>query len=399
MTLFKIALLALSLGLGGAAHAQAQAQAQPGQVKIALIEDLSGALATYAKAAVTGFELGLDYATNGTRTVGGRKITVVVRDSQGKPDVGKAQLTAAYADDKADLAVGATSSAVGLAMLPVAEEFKKVFLVEQAVADSLTSDKSNRYVFRSMRSSTQDAIANAAAIDKPGVTIATLAQDYAFGRDGVKAFKGFFKHAKIVHEEYVPINASDFTAPAQRLFDALGKQPGRKIIYVLWAPPGNPFKIIELDPKRYGIDVFGNLSYTLDALKSVKQYPGLEGTTYYYYGLPKNAVNDHLVAEHQKRFSSPPDSGTASGFTAAMAVVAALKKTGGDPGSEKLIAAMEGMEFDTPKGKMQFRKEDHQAMQSMYHVRIKINPALDWGVPELVDAITPDRMNVPLGRR
>ena len=74
-------------------------------------------------------------------------------------------------------------------MLPVAEEYKKILLVEPAVADSITGDKWNKYIFRTGRNSSQDAISNAVALDKDGVSIATLAQDYAFGRDGVKAFK------------------------------------------------------------------------------------------------------------------------------------------------------------------------------------------------------------------
>jgi branched-chain amino acid transport system substrate-binding protein len=59
-----------------------------------------------------------------------------------------------------------------------------------------------------------------------------------------------------------------------------------------------------------------------------------------------------------------------------MAIVTALKKTGGDTKTNKLIKAMEGMSFETPKGVMTFRKEDHQAMQSMYHFRIKNDPAM-----------------------
>ena len=61
-----------------------------------------------------------------------------------------------------------------------------------------------------------------------------------------------------------------------------------------------------------------------------------------------------------------------------------------------MITAMEGMSFDTPKGKMTFRKEDHQAMQSMYHFKIKVDPAFAWGVPELVREIKPEEMNVPI---
>ena len=64
--------------------------------------------------------------------------------------------------------------------------------------------------------------------------------------------------------------------------------------------------------------------------------------------------------------------------------------------TEKLIAAMEGMSFETPKGKMTFRKEDHQAMQSMYHFRIKADPAFAWGVPELVHEIKPEEMQIPI---
>jgi branched-chain amino acid transport system substrate-binding protein len=57
---------------------------------------------------------------------------------------------------------------------------------------------------------------------------------------------------------------------------------------------------------------------------------------------------------------------------------------------------MEGMSFETPKGKMTFRKEDHQAMQSMYHFKIKVDPAFAWGVPELVHEIKPEEMDVPI---
>jgi branched-chain amino acid transport system substrate-binding protein len=55
------------------------------------------------------------------------------------------------------------------------------------VADSITGDKWNKYIFRTGRNSSQDAAANAAALDQPGVVVATLANDTAFGRDGVKA--------------------------------------------------------------------------------------------------------------------------------------------------------------------------------------------------------------------
>ena len=315
----RMALLAISL----VSLSSFSAFGQSREIRIAHVYDKTGALEAYAKQTQTGFMLGLDYATGGTMEVAGKKIKVIERDSQGKPDVGKAQLAAAYADDKADIAVGPTSSGVALAMLPVAEEYKKILLVEPAVADSITGDKWNRYIFRTGRNSSQDAISNAVAQDQPGTVIATLGQDTAFGRDGVKAFKEALKKSKIVHEEYLPAATTDFTAGAQRLIDKLKDQPGRKVIWIIWAGAGNPFKITDLDLKRYNIEIAtgGNI---LPAMAAYKNFPGMEGATYYYFGIPKNPVNEAMVAQHYSQFKTPPDFFTAGGFTAAMAIVTAI---------------------------------------------------------------------------
>jgi len=375
----------------------APAWAQSNEIRIAHIYSKTGPLEAYGKQTQTGLMMGLDYATGGTMMVNGKKLVVIEKDDQGKPDLGKSLLAAAYSDDKAALAVGPTASGVALAMLPVAEEYKKILIVEPAVADSITGDKWNKYIFRTGRNSSQDAISNAVAADASDISMVMLAQDWAFGRDGVKAFKDALKKTKIVHEEYLPPATTDFTAGIQRMVDALKDKPGRKVIAVVWAGATTPFNALadaELK-KRYNIDVAtgGNI---LPAMTAYKRFPGMEGATYYYFGIPKNPVNEALVAAHYKQFKAPPDFFTAGGFSAAMAVVTALKKTGGDTGTNKLIGAMEGMSFDTPKGKMTFRKEDHQAMQSMYHFKIKADPAFAWGVPELVREIKPEEMDIPI---
>ncbi|HSV60083.1 MAG TPA: substrate-binding domain-containing protein [Variovorax sp.] len=373
------------------------AWAQSDVIKVAHIYSKTGPLEAYGKQTQTGLMMGLEYATGGTMTVNGKKIEIIEKDDQGKPDLGKSLLAAAYSDDKAALAIGPTSSGVALALLPVAEEYKKILLVEPAVADSITGDKWNKYIFRTGRNSSQDAISNAVASDASDISMAMLAQDYAFGRDGVKAFKDALKKTKIVHEEYLPPATTDFTAGIQRMVDALKDKPGRKVIAVVWAGATNPFNALaDADlKKRFNIDV-GTGGNILPAMTAYKRFPGMEGATYYYFGIPKNPVNEAMVAMHYKQFKAPPDFFTAGGFSAAMALVTALKKTGGDTNTNKLISTMEGMSFDTPKGKMTFRKEDHQAMQSMYHFKIKADPAFAWGVPELVHEIKPEEMNIPI---
>ena len=373
------------------------AAAHADDLKIALIYGKTGPLEAYAKQTETGLMMGFEYATKGAMTVDGRKIVVITKDDQGKPDLSKAALAEAYQDDKVDIAIGTTSSAAALADLPVAEENKKIFLVEPAVADQITGEKWNRYIFRTGRNSSQDAISNAVAIGKQGVTIATLAQDYAFGRDGVAAFKEALAKtgATLAAEEYAPTTTTDFTAVGQRLFDTLKDKPGRKIIWVLWAGGGDPLsKLQDMDPKRYGIELStgGNI---LPALAAYKRLPGMEGAAYYFYSIPKNPVNDWLVAEHQKRFNAPPDFFTTGGFAAAMAVVTAVTKAKSTD-TEKLISTMEGMEFDTPKGKMVFRKEDHQALQSMYHFKVRVDPNVAWAILDPVRELKIEDMDIPI---
>ncbi len=376
------------------------AGAQDDPVKIALLHGLSGSpLEAYSKQTQTGFEMGLEYATDGTMEVKGRKIEIIKKDTQFKPDVARALLAEAYGDDDALIAVGDTSSGVAMALLPVAAEYERILVVEPAVADGLTGADSNRYVFKTSRNSSMDMQAQALALQPDeDLYVATLAQDYAFGRDGVAAFKAALEGtgANLVAEEYVPQQTTDFTATIERLTAALRDQPGRKVImiYVAGIDAMTPLASANLD--RYDIELStgGNI---LPALVSYKQVPGMEGAIYYYYELPENPVNDWLVEQHMERFNTPPDFFTAGGMASAMAIVKALE-TAEDWDTETLISTMEGMSFDTPKGEMTFRPEDHQALQSMYHFKIKVEDGVEWAVPELVREIPASDMDIPVGR-
>ena len=431
--LISIALFVLAAGDPTAALAQTP-------IKIGLVQGFTGAevYAVYAKQMKRGFDLGLEYATSGKKELLGRKIEVIEEDDQLKPDVAKQKVTKLYADDKVDLVVGTTSSAATLAVLPVAAEFKKVLIVEPAVADSITGANWNRYVFRTGRTFTQDAIANALAVAKPGVSIATIARDDAFGRDGVAAYKAAVEKAgaKVVHEEYTPTTATDFTAPIQKTIGALKDQPEEKYVFVVWGGKGGPVpQLVDHRLDTYGITLSHDLyrlvagftsdstvtdvlkamkrmklrdlyravraliggSNVIDALEAMKsmKLEGTVGGAYYYHEIPENPVNAWLVREHMKRFNEPPDFFACGGFAAAMAAVAGIQKAGGTD-SEKLVAAMEGLDFQTPKGTMTFRREDHQALQSMYAFKMVSKPDVDWLVPMLTRELSRQETAPPI---
>src|SRR6516225_11634047 len=153
-TILRLSVFITTTILGLAAVTSARSD----DLKIALIYGRTGPLEAYAKQTETGLRLGFEYATKGTMEVDGRKIVIITKDDQGKPDLAKTALAEAYEDDGADIAIGTSSSAAALAMLPVAEEHKKILIVEPAVANEITGSKWNRYIFRTARNSSQDAI-------------------------------------------------------------------------------------------------------------------------------------------------------------------------------------------------------------------------------------------------
>ena len=375
--------------------------AQDGPVRIALIHGMSGSpLEAFSRQTRTGFMMGLEYATDGTMQIKGRDIQIIEKDSQFQPDVARALLAEAYGDDDALIAVGDTSSGVALAMLPIAEEYERILIVEPAVADSLTGPQSNRYVFKTSRNSSMDMQAQAIALQPDeNLFVATLAEDYAFGRDGIAAFKTALEGsgATVVAEEYVPLQTTDYTAVAERMFNALREHEGRRVIMIYVAGSGDPMgSLVQLQPERYDIEIStgGNI---LPVLAGYKRVPGMEGAIYYYYESPDNEINDWLVAEHMERHGSPPDFFTAGGMASALAIAQALE-TADEWDTETLIATMQGMSWETPKGTMTFRAEDHQALQSMYHFKIEVDDEIEWAIPRLVREITPDEMNIPIGR-
>lgn len=365
-----------------------------GTIKIGVLASLTGALESYGKQTKNGFELGLEYATDGTMEVAGKKIEVVFEDTETKPEVAVQKATKLLEEDEVDFLVGSSSSGDTLAVLPLAEEYEKIMIVEPAVADSITGSEFNPYLFRTGRNSSQDAVAGAAAIAKPGVKIATFAPDYSFGWDGVAAFKAAAEElgAEIVLEEFADPAATDFTSNLQKIIQA---KPD--YLFVVWAGANSPWnQIADLKLQENGIKISTGAP-DIPALSIMEPLVGMEGFSVYYHTLPDNDINDWLVEEHKKRFDGAvPDLFTPGGMTAAIAIVEALEKSGGNADGNELIKIMEGMSFETPKGTMTFRPEDHQALQTLYSIKLEKQDGVDYPVPVLIRELSPEETEPPI---
>ncbi|MEK4522048.1 substrate-binding domain-containing protein [Psychrobacillus sp. FSL W7-1493] len=363
-------------------------------IKIGVLASLTGALESYGKQTRNGFELGLEYATGGTMEIAGKKIEVVYEDTETKPEVAVQKATKLLEEDEVDFLVGSSSSGDTLAVLPLAEEYEKIMIVEPAVADSITGSEFNPYIFRTARNSSQDAVAGAAAIAKEGVKIATFAPDYSFGWDGVTAFKAAAEKlgAEIVLEEYADPAATDFTSNLQKVIQA---KPD--YLFVVWAGANSPWnQIADLKLQDKGIKISTGAP-DIPALSIMEPLIGMEGFSVYYHTLPDNEINDWLVEEHKKRFNGDvPDLFTPGGMSAAIAIVEALKKSEGNTDANELIKLMEGMSFETAKGKMTFRAEDHQALQSLYSIKLEKQDGIPYPVPVLIRELSPEETEPPI---
>ncbi|MEH6946962.1 substrate-binding domain-containing protein [Bacillus sp. JJ634] len=392
--LFVVLLMMVFTSACSSGSSSSEQSSEEGTIKIGVLASMTGALESYGKQTTRGFELGLDYATDGTREIDGRKIEFIIEDTETKAEVAVQKATKLLEEDQVDFLVGSSSSVDTLAVVPLAEEYKKIFVVEPAVADSITGSEFNKYVFRTARNSSQDAVAGAAAIAKKGVKIATFAPDNSFGHDGITAFKEAAEKlgATITHEEFADPAGTDFTSNIQKIINA---KPD--YLFVVWAGANSPWnQIADMKVQDKGITISTGAP-DIAALKTMKPLVGMEGFSVYYHDLPNNEVNDWLVKEHKDRFNGElPDLFTPGGMSAAISIVEALKKTENSTDSDKLIEAMEGMSFETPKGTMTFRKEDHQALQTLYSIKLENKKGVDYPVPVLIRELSPEETAPPI---
>lgn len=377
-----------------AGNGNGEEQGEQEVVKIGVLASLTGALESYGKQTTQGFELGIEYATDGTWEVAGKKIEVIYEDTETLAEVAVEKATKLLEEDQVDFLVGSSSSADTIAVLPLAEEYERIMIVEPAAADSITGSEFNPYIFRTARNSSQDAIAAAQAIAGEGVKIATFAPDYSFGWDGVAAFKAAAEKlgAEIILEEYADPQATDFTAHIQKIINA---KPD--YLFVVWAGANSPWnQLADMQVQEQGIKISTGAP-DIPALSIMEPLVGMEGFTVYYHELPDNEINDWLVEEHKKRYDGEvPDLFTPGGMSAAIAIVEALKKTDGDTDAQKLIETMEGMSFETPKGTMTFRPEDHQALQTLYAIRLEKREGVPYPVPTLIRELSPEETEPPI---
>ena len=359
------------------------ADAGPAEITVGVITSETGPLAGYGKQYLDGFTAGLDYATDGTNEVDGTKITVEYRDDAGDPDtaVGAAkELIGAGVN----ILAGSASSGVAAAMAEQAGQNKVLFISGPAAADALTGI--NGYTFRSGRQSAQDvATAGTFLGDLEGKTVTVFAQNNAFGQGNEAAVKAILgAKGATVNSVLVAEDVTEFTPFAQQV---LAGAPD--LVFVAWAgaTSGAMWQAMSQQGVLDAVPVVTGLgdAATFGAYGEASEK--ISFLNYYFPGAPDNDVNTAMI-DAVEAAGGTPDLFTPDGFNAAIMLVHAISEGKGDV--DAMVAALEGFEFDGPKGTLTVRASDHALIQDMYQV--KLVAAGGGFVPELVDTVPADEV-------
>jgi len=314
-----------------------------------------------------GWKLALD-EINKSGGINGKQLEVISRDDAGKP--GEAQKIAEelVRRDGVVLLMGSFFSHVGLAMTDFAKRNKVLYVAAEPLSDALVWAKGNRYTFR-LRPSTymQAAMLAVGAAKNPAKRWATIAPNYAYGKDAVKSFKKILKAKRpdvvFVAEQWPAL----FKINAGAEIQALANAKPDAIYNVTFG--GDLAKFVRegelrgFFKDRFIVSLLTGEPEYLDPLKGEAPENWLV-TGYPWYAI-KTKAHDKFLKAYRDAYNDYPRTGSVVGYNTMMAVANMLKKAKSTD-TEKMVDAMEGLTFDSPVGPITFRKIDHQSTMGAY---------------------------------
>ncbi len=367
-----------ALALAGLGHAQAQES-----FKIGIVSFLSGQAAESfgipavngAKVLVEAFNKGAAPAPYNKPGFGGMKLEAVYLDEAGGATKQVQELRNLYDRDKVDAVVGYVSSGDCLAVAPVAEELKKFLILYDCGTPRVFEDGKYNFVFRTAAHATMDNVALVRYLKAKNVKVDSynmINQDYAWGQDSKKDFSlsmdKLFPAAKAGQDQLPKFGAGQYGTE----ISALMSQPAAITHSSLWGGDLQAF-ILQAGPRG----LFKRTQVMLSAGDHV--LPGLgekmpDGTILGArgaYGLmsPKSALNDWWWDLYSKAYNVYPVQAPYRMVQALLGLKLAVEKAaaangGKKPNSEQLAAALKGMDWESPAGKIQMALAGgHQAIQ------------------------------------
>jgi branched-chain amino acid transport system substrate-binding protein len=324
-------------------------------------------MAAFAEPYKMGIELALE-EVNAAGGVLGKPLEFIFRDDQGDPGEAIKIAEELMTRDGAVMLTGTILSNVGLAISSLAAEKKYLYLASEPLADSIVWASGNDYTFR-LRTSTymQAAMLAEEAAKSDAVRYATIAPNYAYGKEAVAAFKAVLTQLKpdveFVTEQWPALFKIDAGAEVQ----ALERAKPDAVFNVTFGT--DLAKFVREGTTRGLFDgrtVYGMLTGEPEYLDPLADEApvGWVVTGYPWYDVT-DASNKAFVDAYQARYNDYPRIGSLVGYMTVQSIAAALEKAGSTE-TEALKMAFKGLELDTPVGPITYRAIDHQATMGAF---------------------------------
>jgi len=361
-------------------------------IKVGMVDSYSGPAAAYSLDVVDGFKMARD-KINAAGGVLGRKIEYTTRDDKFKPDIGLAMAKELVMKENVDVLVGTVNSATALAIADFVKKEKLPFFATNAKSDRITGQMGNRYVFSTNENTAMAGKAGAVALAKMKFTKYWIAgDDYEYGHaiaDGVwNNLKALKPSVQLLGQTWWKVGETDFTPYITAIVAA-------KPDCIIVATGGSGMVNFQKAAKATGlaekIPFFQHtaIEITVGQALGMDAPEGAWGTANYLFYYPDTPANKAFASDFRKLYGRYPKMTALYGYITAEFIARGFQKAG-SMNREKFIDAVEGMVLnDTPVGKIEMRKCDHQVTLPMF-----------WGVtkksPEYKDfLIAGDLVTIP----
>ena len=345
------------------------------------------------------YKMGVELAIEEINAAGGvlgRPLELVSRDDAGKPGEAVKIAEELVSKDRVALISGTLFSHIGLALTSYAGEKKVLYLAAEPLADALVWAKGNRYTFR-LRPSTymQASMLASEAAKNPAKRWATIAPNYAYGKDAVAAFKKVLTairpDVEFVAEQWPGLFKIDAGAEVQ----ALAAAEPEAIYNVTFGGDLAKFvregKLRGLFEDRLVVGLLTGEPEYLDPLKG-EAPEGWLVTGYPWYDID-TPEHDAFLSAYQAKYDDYPRIGSIVGYNTMLTIQALIEKAGSTD-TEAMVDALKGLGFDAPTGPITFRSLDHQSTMGAYVGWTKLEDGrgimVDWTYEDGANHFPPD---------
>ena len=299
----------------------------------------------------------------------GRELEFISHDDQGKPGEAVKVAERLFDREKVVLISGSLFSHVGLALTAYAKQTQRLYIAAEPLADALVWAQGNRYTFRLRPSTYMQAamLAAEAAKNEDAKRWATIAPNYAYGKDAVAAFQRVLTELRPDVEFVGSQWPALFKIDAGAEVEALKRLEPDAIYNVTFGSDLAKFaregRLRGLFEGRLMVGLLTGEPEYIDPLKD-EAPEGWLVTGYPWYDI-ETPEHDAFLAAYQQRWDDYPRIGSIVGYNTMLAIKAMLERAGSTE-TEAMVDAMKGLSFDAPTGPITFRAIDHQATMGAY---------------------------------